>query len=178
MDKIVISVTRRTRPSEKYIRVAMVALAVLFLLGAVASGNRGMMLPCFLMAMGYFVYTYATRRQYEYILENGRMRVDRLMERGRVTRHEFALQDIEILAAPRDEAVAPFRKDGTVKLKKFDYTSYDDSVPYYTMIVREDGQRIKLLLDLTDAAIDRIRRANRDAVKIGQGAVLHASQIK
>ena len=166
MDRIVISVTRRTRRSEKFIRVTMVALAALFLLGALM-GNRGMMLPCFMMSMGYFAYTYATRRQYEYILENGRMQVDRLMERGRVTRHEFSLKDIEILARPRDEAVAPFRKDGTVKLKKYDYTAYDDAVPYYTMIVREDGQRIKLLLDLTDAAIDRIRRENREAVKIG-----------
>ena len=166
MDRIVISVTRRARPSEKYIRVAMIVLAALFLAGAIA-GNRGMMLPCFLMAMGYFAYTYATRRQYEYTLENGRMRVDRLLERGRVTKHEFSLKDVEILARPRDEAVAPFRRDGTVKLKKYDYTSYDDDVPYYTMIVREDGQRIKLLVDLTDAAIDRIRRENRQAVKIG-----------
>ena len=167
MDRIVISVTRRPRASEKALRIAMVVLAVAFLLGALM-GNRGMMLPCFLMAMGYFAYTYATRRQYEYILENGRMRVDRLMERGRVTRHEFSLRDIEVLARPRDEAVAPFRKDGTVKLKKYDYTSYDDSVPYYTMIVREDGQRLKLLLDLNDAAVAQIRRENRAAVKIGQ----------
>ncbi|MBR1822404.1 MAG: hypothetical protein IJ769_12405 [Clostridia bacterium] len=165
MDRLVISVTRRARPSEKLLRGVMVALAAVFLLLAVA-GDRGMMLPCFLMAMGYFVYTHATRRLYEYILENGRMRIDRLLERGRVTQHEFSLKDVEILARPRDEAVAPFRKDGAVKLKKFDYTSYDDAVPYYTMIVREDGRRIKLLLDLNEAAIDRVRRENREAVRI------------
>lgn len=165
MDRLVISVTRKARSSEKFLRILMVVLAVAFLIGALA-GNRGLMLPCFLMAMAYFVYTHATRRQYEYILENGRLRVDRLMERGRVTRHEFSLQDVEILARPKDEAVAPFRKGGGVKIRKFDYTSYDDSIPYYTMIVREDGQRVKLLLDLTDAAIDRIRRENRAAVKL------------
>lgn len=166
MDRIVISVMRRPRSSEKFLRVLMIVLAVAFLIGAIA-GNRGMMLPCFLMAMCYFVYTHATRRQYEYILEDGRLRVDRLMERGRVTQHEFSLQDVEILARPKDEAVAPYRKDGSVKLKKFDYTSYDDAIPYYTMIAREDGQRIKLLLDLTEPAIERIRRENREAVRIG-----------
>ncbi len=165
MDKLVISVTRRPRSSEKFLRILMVVLAVAFLIGAVA-GNRGMMLPCFLMAMAYFVYTYATRRLYEYILENGRLRIDRLMERGRVTKHEFSLQDVEVLARPKDEAVAMYRKDSGSKIKKFDYTSYDDAIPYYTMIVREDGQRIKLLLDLTDEAIDRIRRENRGAVKL------------
>ena len=167
MDRLVISVTRRSRPSEKYLRVVMAVLALAFLICAVAL-DRGMMLPCFLMAMGYFVYTYATRRQYEYILEDGRLRIDRLMERGRVTQHEFSLGDVEVLARPRDEAVAAFRKGGEVKLKKYDYTSYNDDTPYYTMIAREDGQRIKLLLDLNDAAIERIRRANREAVKIGR----------
>ena len=34
------------------------------------------------------------------------------------------------------------------KLKKFDYTSYDDNIPYYTMIVYENKEKIKLLLDL------------------------------
>ena len=45
----------------------------------------------------------------------------------------------------------------TEKLKKYDYTSYDDDVPYYTMFVKEDGNKIKLLLDLTDEMLHTIK---------------------
>jgi len=53
-----------------------------------------------------------------------------------------------------------------VKVKKEDYTSYRDGVPYYTMIVRDSPRKLKLLLDLTPEAIRMIRRRRRDAVKI------------
>ena len=42
-------------------------------------------------------------------------------------------------------------------LKKFDYTSYDDEIPYYTMIIREDGHKIKLLLDLTEEMLHTMK---------------------
>ena len=62
--------------------------------------------------------------------------------------------------------MAPYKKGGGEKVKKYDYTSYAEGVAWYTLIAREDGRTVKLLLDLTDEAIRAIRRANRDAVKI------------
>ena len=161
----VIHVTRSERRSEKMLKATMAALAVLFLLGAVAF-NRGLMLPCFLMAAACFIYAMATKRQYEYILENGQMRIDRLTDYGRRTRHQFSLQDIEVLASPADPRVLPYKKGGGVRIKKYDYTSYQEGVAWYTMIVREDGRLIKLLLDLDERAIDMIRRENRAATRI------------
>ena len=51
-------------------------------------------------------------------------------------------------------------------MKKYDYTSYADGVPWYTLIAREDGETVKLLLDLNDEAIRAIRRSNREAVRV------------
>ena len=54
--------------------------------------------------------------------------------------------------------VAKYKKNtGTEKLKKYDYTSYEDDVPYYTMIIREDGRKIKLLLDLTEEMLHTMK---------------------
>ena len=50
-----------------------------------------------------------------------------------------------------------FPKEMKEKLKKYDYTSYEDDVPYYTMIIKEDGQKIKLLLDLTEEMLHTIK---------------------
>ena len=45
-----------------------------------------------------------------------------------------------------------------MKVHKYDYTSYDDNVPYYTMIIVEGRRKIKLLLDLDEEMLDAIRR--------------------
>lgn len=165
MDKIVIAVNRRPRPSERMLRGLMAGLAILFLILGI-SLSRGMMLPCFLMAVAYFVYSNASKRAWEYIIENGVMRIDRMTDHGRLTLHELSLRETVVLARPDDIAVAKYKKGGEVKVAKFDYTSYADGVPYYTLIIRENGRDIKLLLDLTPAAIDAVRRENRSAVLI------------
>jgi len=164
MDTIVIAVQRKIRPSEKLLRSAMIVLAVLFLLEGVLF-STGFMLPCLLMTGACFWYGYAIRREYEYVLEDGWMRIYRVSDRGRFLQHEFLLTDIMLLARPDDPSAAPYRRGGSEKIKKFDYTSYRNDVPYYTMIVGSGGQRIKLLLDLTQEAIACVRAANRAAVK-------------
>jgi len=165
MDRITIQVSRAIRPSERALRGAMIALAALFLLSGILL-SRGMMLPCFLMAAAAIWYGHAIRREYEYILENDALRIDRVMERGRVGLHEIPFRDIRVLARPDDPAVAPYRKGGGEEARKYDYTSYAPGVPWYTLIAREDGRTVKLLLDLNDDAIRAIRRANREAVRL------------
>ena len=64
-------------------------------------------------------------------------------------------QDI-VFSSHWHESVARYKKNGgTEKMKKYDYTSYDEDTPYYTMIIREDGHKIKLLLDLNEELLDR-----------------------
>lgn len=165
MDRHVIHITRRERGSERVFRRLMAGLAIVFLAGAITV-NRGLMLPCFLMAASYYLYRAMSKRQYEYILENGNMAIDRLTDYGRHTRHLFALKDVELLTRPDDPLALPYKKGGSIPVRKYDYTSYADGVAWYTMIVTEDGKRIKLLLDLDDRAIAMIRRENRTAVHI------------
>ena len=161
---VVLSVKRKGRGSEKALRGLMIGLAVLFLLGGILL-TRGLMLPCLLMTGAYFWYSWASRREYEYTIEDGRMRIERVSDRGRTVLHDFSLADTEVLARPDDPSVAPYKKGGGKKIPKYDYTSYNENTPYYTMIVKEDGQKIKLLLDLNREAISLIRSACPGAVR-------------
>ncbi len=165
MDTLVLAVKRRERGSEKLLRGVMIALAVIFLLGGILL-SRGLMLLCFLSAMGYFVYAGATRREWEYTLDRDSLRIERVRDTGRFVLHEIRLTDVELLCRPDDPAAAPFRKGGPQQVKKFDYTSYAENVPYYTMIAKEEGERIKLLLDLTPEAIQRVKHRVPTAVKV------------
>ena len=45
-----------------------------------------------------------------------------------------------------------------------DYTSYDDNIPYYTMIIKEDGRKIKLLLDLTEDMLHTMKTQHPEKV--------------
>ena len=163
-EPIVISVIRKGRPSETLLRRLMAALGVLFLaLGIMIS--TGFMLPCALTVLCYYWYRHASKREYEYTLEEETMKIERVSERGRRELYEIPYARIQLLCEPDAPEAAPYKKGGSVKVNKEDYTSYREDVPYYTMIVRDDPNPLKLLLDLTPEAIRLIRRKNRDAVK-------------
>jgi hypothetical protein len=66
---------------------------------------------------------------------------------------------MEVTAPSRHEAVAKYRKDaGGEKLPKYDYTSYEEDTPYYTMIIMQDRTKIKLLLDLDDEMLQPMKK--------------------
>lgn len=157
--KIVTQVKRKKKRFSGLLRVSMIAFAVIFVLMGIAF-SRGFMLPGFLMAALYLVYDVFSRRDYEYTLENGVLSIDVIYGgRYRRNRHELNLQELEVLAPNWHDAVAKYRiKGGTVRLRKYDYTSYDDDIPYYTMIIMENKKKIKLLLDLTDEMLQKIRQ--------------------
>ena len=85
---------------------------------------------------------------------------------GRRELYEIPFDQIELLCDPDAPEAAPYRKGGSVKVVKEDYTSYRDGVPYYTMIVRDSPRKLKLLLDLTPEAVRMIRRQRPGAVKV------------
>ena len=163
-ETIVISVNRVIRPREVFLRRLMAALAVLFLLQAIMF-STGFMLPCFLMTLCYFWFSYASKREYEYTLENDTLRIERVSDRGRRVLYEIPFSAVKLLCRPDAPEALPYKKGGSIPIKKADFTSYRDDVPYYTLIAEENGQSVKLLLDLNDAAIRMIRRRNPAAVK-------------
>ena len=166
MDGImVISVSRAIRPREVLLRRTMAVLAVVFLLQAVMF-STGFMLPCFLMTLSYFWFSHASKREYEYTLADDILKIERVSDRGRRVLHEIPFAAVKLLCRPDAPEALPYKKGGSVRVRKFDYTSYRDDVPYWTLIAEEDGQTFKFLLDLTDDAVRMIRRRNAGAVKL------------
>lgn len=158
-DRRVLAVHRRRKSSAGTLKTLMLVLAVLFLAAGIFL-SRGFMLPCFLMAGLYFLFGFLSGRDYEYILDGRTLQIDVIYGgTRRVTRHMLNLDDLEIVAPHDSEFVAKYRKGGPEgDLPKFDYTSYEDSVPYYTMIIRREGEKIKLLLDLDEDFRNALRR--------------------
>lgn len=163
-DVVVVSVSRKTRPSETLLRRLTAALSVLFLLQAVLF-STAFMLPCFLSALFYYWYGHVSKREYEYTLEDRFLKIDRVSDRGRVRLYEIPADQIFLVCAPDAPEALPYRKNGSVKVKKEDYTSYRDGVPYYTVLVRDEPKPLKLLLDMTPEALRLLRSWNREAVR-------------
>ncbi|MCI5760488.1 MAG: hypothetical protein MR218_10630 [Eubacterium sp.] len=165
-DRRVLVVHRRRKSSARTLKTIMLVLAVLFLVVGIFL-SRGFMLPCFLMAGLYFLFGFLSGRDYEYILDGRNLQIDVIYGgTRRVTRQLLNLDDLEIVAPHDSELVAKYRKGGSEgNLPKFDYTSYEDSVPYYTMIIRREGKKIKLLLDLDEDFRNALRRICPGKVK-------------
>lgn len=157
--KITQQVKRKSKPFAKPLSMLMVVMAVALVILAIIF-DTGLMLPAFLFAVLYYVFSIQADTEYEYTMENGVLSIDVIRgKRRRKTAHTIEMKDLEVVAPNWHEAVAKYRKNGgTETLKKFDYTSYDDNIPYYTMIVYENKEKIKLLLDLNHSMLESIKR--------------------
>lgn len=156
--KIVEQVSRKKKSMSGILRKAMIIFAVFFVILGITI-SQSFMLAGFLLAALYFVYDVFSQKDYEYTLESDTLTIDVIYgKKYRKTAHVLDLREMEVTAPHWHASVAKYKKNGgTEKLKKYDYTSYDDEVPYYTMIVTEDGNKIKLLLDLTDEMLHTIK---------------------
>ena len=163
--KIVEQVSRKKKSMSGVLRKVMIVFAVIFVIMGIAI-SQSFMLAGFLLAALYFVFDIFSQKDYEYTLENDTLSIDVIYgKKYRKTAHVLELKNMEVTAPHWHESVAKYKKNGgTEQLKKYDYTSYDDNVPYYTMIIKEDGQKIKLLLDLTEEMLHTIKTQHPEKV--------------
>lgn len=162
---IVEQVIRRPKAMTGVLRKVMIVFAVIFvLLGIMIS--QGFMLAGFLMVVLYFAYDIFSQKEYEYRLEDNHLTIAVILgKRYRKTAHELDLKDLEVVAPNWHEAVAKYRKDGgSIRLHKYDYTSYEPDTPYYTMIITEEKEKIKILLDLTEGMLQAMKSAYPEKV--------------
>ena len=163
--RIIGQVVRKPKAMSGVLKKMMVFFAVVFLLLGIMI-SQGFMLPGFLLVVLYFFYSVLSQREYEYVLEGQTLTIDVILgKRYRRTAHILELNTMEATAPSRHEAVARYRKDtGTIQLPKYDYTSYEEDTPFYTMIVMENRQKIKLLLDLSEEMLQALKRSYPDNV--------------
>lgn len=163
--KIVKQVKRKQKAMSGVLRVIMVVFAVILILMGIAL-SQGFMLPGFLLVVLYFAYSTFSQKEYEYALEGVQLTIDIIFgKKYRKTAHVLDMDKLETVAPNWHDAVARYRKKGgNEKLPKYDYTSYEADTPFYTMIVTEDRQKIKLLLDLNEEMLQMLKKRYPDKV--------------
>lgn len=165
MEELVISVSRKPRRSDVFLLRLMAVLGVLFLLQGILF-STAFMLPCFLTALCYYWYRHASKREYEYTFGEENLKIERVTDHGRSEEYDIPYSRILLVCLPDSAEAQPYKKGGEIRVKKEDYTSYREDVPYYTVIVRDEPRMLKLLMDLTPEAIRLLRRRNRETVRI------------
>ena len=160
-------VHKRVKKSTKLLKKIMAFFCVIFILSGIML-DRGMMFLALLMAGLYLIYDAYSAKDFEYVMEGNHFTITVIHgKRQRKEVHELDLKDMEVLAPNWHEAVAKYRiRGGSERLPKYDYTSYEPNIPYYTMIIRENKRKIKLLLDLEDDMIAAMKRMYSDKVFI------------
>ena len=135
--KIVEQVSRKKKSMSGILRKVMIIFAVFFVILGITI-SQSFMLAGFLLAALYFVYDVFSQKDYEYTLESDTLTIDVIYgKKYRKTAHVLELKNMEVTAPHWHESVAKYKKN--------------------TMIVKEDGNKIKLLLDLTDEMLHTIK---------------------
>lgn len=149
--RIVEQVSRKKKKMSGLLKKLMIFFSALFVIMGITIA-QAFMLAGFCLAGLYFIYSTFCERDYEYTMEKDQLIIDVIYgKKYRKTAHTLDLREMEVTAPHWHDAVSRYKKKGgTEHLKKYDYTSYEEDTPYYTMIIREDGKKIKLLLDLTE----------------------------
>lgn len=163
--EVVQQVARKEKAMTGILKKVILVFAVLFVVMGITI-SQGFMLSGFLAAGLYFIFDVLSRKEYEYVLEGGRLTVSVIFgKRYRREAHVLDLKDMEVVAPSRHEKVAEYlKKGGSVRLPKYDYTSYEENVPYYTMIIMEDRHKIKLLMDLNEEMLGYMKSMYPDKV--------------
>lgn len=178
-NKMTEQVIRTPGPWTNVLRICMAVFAVIFLLSGIVI-SRGFMLSGFLFTVMYYAYSICSRREYEYTLEDHTFAVDVIWgKRYRRPAHVLDMDAMEAVAPGWHESVAAYRRrGGSIKLSKYDYTSYDENTPYYTMIITENHKKIKLLLDLSDSMLQAMKNRYPDRVYLQETGRLHKNGIQ
>ena len=107
--KITQQVKRKSKRFAKPLSIFMVVMAVVLVILAIIF-DTGLMLPAFLFAVLYYIFSINTDREYEYCLENGVLTIAVIRgKRRRKTAHTLMMQDMEVIAPNWHEAVAKYR---------------------------------------------------------------------
>ncbi len=149
MQTIIRHIEKKTKRFSKLLSKLMVVFAVIFVLMGIIF-ESGFFLPAMGLALLYYGYTLFLVSGYEYTFEQETFSIDVIKGKSRrKTEQVLYYKNLEVVAPPDHEAVARYKKQGgEEQLPKFDYTSYQDGVPYYTVIVWRNNEKIKLLMDL------------------------------
>lgn len=152
--KLTKQVKKKRKKFTKVLSVSMVVLAIIMVLMGIIF-ESGFFLPAMLILILYYFYSINSDREYEYNFETNMFTVDVIRgKRKRKTEQALYYENIEVVCPPDHELVQKYKKNGgTEKLKKYDYTSYREDVPYYTMIVQRNDEKIKVLLDLDEEVL-------------------------
>ncbi|MCD8323760.1 MAG: hypothetical protein LUC32_02215 [Clostridiales bacterium] len=142
----------------------MIVFTVIFILMGIIF-DSGYMMPAFFMAGLYFIYTGFYKSGYDYTFEQEYFSVDTIYGKNRRRESQVLYyKNLEVIAPPDHETVLKYKKNGgTEKIKKYDYTSYEENVPYYTVIVEREmekgteRQKIKLLMDLDEEILRMLK---------------------
>lgn len=150
-----ILVKRQTPASMKLLKGVMIAGTVLCILG-------GMVIwPLLIAGLALGIATYfLTPRfdvEYEYLYVNGELDIDAIYSKQKRKRMgSFDMSELEILAPAKSHALDSYLNNKSLKMQ--DFTSRDEKVKSYVLILNTEKEKKCIKTELDDVIINDIRR--------------------
>ncbi len=141
-------------PKNKGIRVGLILLTVISFLVIVVNPAL-IVAPIVAISLTVFIFS-RLHTEYEYIYADGQIDFDRISGNAkRKTVLRVDIENAEVIAPTNSDAVKNFNNHNGLKIKNF--TSYDSSVSNYSIIVRQNGELLKVMFEPSERMIKSMK---------------------
>lgn len=149
-------VKRTLTGADKLKKNGLIALFAVSILLALFYDYR-FLLAAIVFAAGCFFLLPRLDVEFEYLLVNQELDVDKIYARSkRKKAARFHLENMEVFAPLQSEKIARYHGGGSIKVK--DYSSGTGGPQVYAMMIREEGQLWKVLLDPDQQMLDGMEK--------------------
>lgn len=112
--------------------------------------------PFLMILLSAFIFS-RLKAEFEYIYADGQIDFDRI--RGNAKRKTLLrvdIEQVEIIAPTRSNEIQNFSRNGGMKVR--DFTSFDPEAKTFSMILRKDGETMKIMFEPSERLIKSMKR--------------------
>ena len=147
---------------NKGIRLGLIVL-VLFTFFLVLINPALIISPVVAIALAVFIFS-RLKIEYEYIYADGQIDFDRISGNAkRKTLMRVDIENAEVISPTSSDSIKAYNNNNRIKVK--DFSSYDNSVSTYSMIVSKNGELYKIIFEPSERMVKSMKYKQPRKVK-------------
>ena len=149
-------VKKERTAADSAVRIAVIGFTALFVVAGLFITPFALLLALVLGLAGYFILFPRTDLEYEYLYVNGELDIDKIMAKSKRKR----VKNLDIKNADLVAPLTSHRMDyynNNQKMKVYDFSSGNAEHKRFAMMIRDNGESCKVILEPDEKMIQAIR---------------------
>ena len=155
-------IARKKNVALVFVSYLLVALAAISLLTICIGFAPGILFAVVFGLIAYLMIM-AQNTEFEYSYFDGELRFAKIKNKSRKRLGIYSMESVAAIAPAGDRSVYNYENGN--ELKKIDYTSGQNDVPYYDIIIKSPDENVLIKAELDDKFLTEVEKKYRSKVK-------------